>query len=123
MSPTHPIHYSALYANSPSELLKQFPPIHKNIYGHHSTITFMPENIDGLEVGKKVVIKILGRATDDKGDVLLVENSKSKNKYPHITVSCSGGVRPEYSNELLEKSHKDGTIEIFGIIQPFGTRN
>lgn len=113
MNSSHPIYYSALYINSPEELLKLFPPKHKNVYGHHSTIAFKPKSSDGLEVGRKVSIKILGRATDEKGDALLVENTKSTNKFPHITLSSAEEVPPEYSNVLLENAHLNGSIQMF----------
>jgi len=58
-------------------------------------------------------MKIIGRAYDEKGDALLVENPKSKNKYPHITLSCAEGVSPVYSNELFEKASVLNTIEYF----------
>ncbi len=107
------IHYTALFITKSDELLISFPPKHKHVFAHHSTIAFEPQNLDGIEMGKEWNIKILGRTTDEKGDALLVENPKSQNKYPHITLSCKEGVDSVYSNELLEKATKAGTIEYF----------
>jgi len=42
---------------------------------------------------------------------LLVENPKSTNKYPHITLSCSEGVSPVYSNQLIENAVAKNTIQ------------
>lgn len=107
------IEYTALFVDSPEKLLKMFLPKHKKIYGHHSTNWYRPTDLNDLEIGKKVVLKIVGRASDKRGDALLVENSKSKNKYPHITISCAENVPPVYSNELLEKASEDGSLELF----------
>lgn len=105
--------YSGLFIVNKDELLRLFPPKHKKIFAHHSTIEFKPRNINNIAVGKKYEIKILGRATDNKGDALLVENPKSKNKYPHITVSCAEGIPPMYSNELLERAAQNDSIIYF----------
>lgn len=58
-------------------------------------------------------MKIIGQAYDQKGFAVLVENAKSKNKFPRITISCAEGVAPVYSNELLEKASKEGSLEMF----------
>jgi len=105
--------YTAEFVIDIENLLKKFPPKHSKVFGHHSTIAFKPINLDGIEIGKETVMKIIGRAYDEKGDALLVENPKSKNKYPHITLSCAEGVSPVYSNELFEKASVLNTIEYF----------
>ncbi len=112
---TCPILYTALFVEDTESLIKMFPPKHTVIYAHHSTISFKPQTLDGIEVGRKTIIKILGRAFDEKGDALLVENKKSKNKFPHITLSCAEGVQPYYSNELLETAYKNNKIEYFQV--------
>ena len=104
--------YTALFVLDIDFLIKTFRPKHNIVYGHHSTISFKPEGLSGIELGKKQKIKILGRTYDEKGDVLLVENKRSKNKFPHITLSCAEGVDPFYSNELLEKSFTTDKIEL-----------
>ncbi len=86
------IEYTALFVDSPEKLLKMFEPKHKNIYAHHSTNWYKPTDVSDLEIGKKSALKIIGRAYDQSGDALLVENGKSKNKYPHITISCAENV-------------------------------
>ena len=105
--------YTALFVDDIPDLLSKIQPKHSKTFGHHSTIAFKPKNIDDIELGKKSTIKIIGRAFDEKGDALLIENPKSNNKNPHITVSCAEGVSPVYSNELIEKSIADGTVEYF----------
>lgn len=105
--------YTAQFVRNIPALLAAFPPKHPKVFAHHSTIAFKPSDLDGIELGKETVIKIIGRVTDEKGDVLLVENIKSNQKYPHITLSCAEGVPPMYSNELIEKAVASGTVEYF----------
>lgn len=107
------IKYTALFVKDIQDLLKRFPPKHKNVFGHHSTIEFKPENLEGIEKGKEYSIKIIGRAYDEFGDDLLVENIKSKNKYPHITLSRGENAPPLYSKILFEKAISSKTIEYF----------
>lgn len=107
------IEYTGLFMDSPERLLKMFEPKHKKIYANHSTNQYKPTGIGNLEIGKKSMLKIIGRAHDQKGDALLVENAKSKNKYPHITVSCAENVPPVYSNELLDNASTNNSLEIF----------
>jgi len=108
-----PVYYTALFVLDPQTLIKNFLPKHQNVYAHHSTIAFRPENLEGIEPGRKHKIKILGRTSDEKGDALLVENPKSKNEFPHITLSCASDVGPIYSNELLKQAVENKTIEYF----------
>jgi hypothetical protein len=107
------IRYTALFVRNPVELLKRFPPKHKNVFGHHSTIEFEPTDLEGIEVGKETLVKIVGRAGDKFGDDLLVENPKSKNKYPHITISRPDNAPKLYSRVLFEKAKKENSIEYF----------
>jgi hypothetical protein len=58
-------------------------------------------------------MKIIARVTDEKGDALIVENPKSKNAHPHITLSCADNVKPTYSNEMIERAYVENTLELF----------
>jgi hypothetical protein len=107
------IKFSALFVQDTQNLLNKFPPKHKKVFGHHSTIEFQPKNSEGLEVGKVQSIKIIGRAYDEFGDDLLVENPKSKNKYPHITLSRGENAPPLYSKILFKKAIDSNTMEYF----------
>lgn len=107
------IEYTALFVDSPEKLLQIFPAKHSKVFAHHSTNWYKPSSVEGLELGKKSLLKIIGQAHDQKGFAVLVENAKSKNKFPHITISCDEDVAPVYSNELLEKASNDGSLEIF----------
>lgn len=107
--------YTAVFVTESKELLKRFPPKHSNVFAHHCTIAFRPNSLDGIEVGKNLKLKILGRVCDEKGDVLLVERYKTLNTFPHITLSCADNVAPAYSKELLEKAFERGSIEMFDV--------
>jgi hypothetical protein len=107
------IKYTALFVDSPEKLLQMFPARHSKVFVHHSTNWYKPTSIEGLEVGKKSLLKIIGQAYDQKGFAVLVENAKSKNKFPHITISCTEDTSPVYSNELLDKASKEGLLEMF----------
>ena len=107
------IKFTALFVQNIQDLLNRFPPKHKKVFGHHSTIEFEPKNLEGLEIGKEQEIKIIGRAYDEFGDDLLVENPKSKNKYPHITLSREENAPPLYSKILFEKAINSYTMEYF----------
>ena len=107
------IEYTALFVDSPEKLLQMFPVKHTRVFAHHSTNWYKPNSTVGLEIGNKSLLKITGQAHDSKGFAVLVENTKSKNKFPHITISCAEGVAPVYSNELLEKALRNGSLEMF----------
>jgi hypothetical protein len=107
--------YTAEFVKDISELLKKFPPKHVKVFGHHSTIAFRPNDLTGIEIGKESKFKIIGRVSDEMGDVLIVENTRSENKIPHITLSCAEGVVPKYSQDLLEKAIQAGTVEYFQV--------
>ncbi len=103
---------TAIYVDS-AEVFQKFIPKHSELFGHHSSIAYDPENLNDIEVGKPYTLSIIGRAYDEKGDALLVENKKSTLRYPHITLSCAPGIGPIYSNELLEQAMKEKTVEYF----------
>lgn len=105
--------YTALFVKDIEGLLKRFPPKHGKVFGDHSTIEFDPSNLNGIEIGKEFKIKIVGRAYDEYGDDLLIENPKSKNKYPHITISRGENAPNLYSQILFDKSNKENNIEYF----------
>src|SRR5574344_1974726 len=73
--------YSAVFFNR-NDLVSMFPQVHPNLYSHHSTIEFKPKTISNLPIGQRFNIKVIGRLTTDKVDVIIVENPLSKNKFP-----------------------------------------
>src|SRR3989338_6770027 len=104
---------TALFVKDVESLLKRFPPKHGKVLGNHSTIEFNPSNLNGIEIGKESKIKIIGRAYDEYGDDLLVESPKSKNKYPHITISRGEGAPSLYSQILFNKATMENNIKYF----------
>lgn len=103
--------YSALFVDDISSLKAKYPPVHTNEFYHHSIIAFRPKDgKDGLNVGEKDTIAIIGRVTSDKVDVLLVENEKSLNDNPHITLSTAEGVEPFASNSEIAKAIEEKRV-------------
>jgi len=91
--------YTALFVDDMRQLVELFPPRYPRVFAHHSTIAFEPGSLEGIEIGKQSMIEIVGRVTDTKADVLLVQNPKSRIAHPHITLACAEGV--------------EGTVEYF----------
>jgi hypothetical protein len=98
------IKYHALFVNDSKSLMNIFPPIYDDIYYHHSTIQFEPQSTDKIEIGKITKLKIIGQLTTSKVDVLLVENPKSINQYPHITLSTTPATPPVESNSEIKNN-------------------
>ena len=94
--------YSGNMVDDPEGLKEKFPQVHPNSFYHHSTNEFKPDSLEGLPVGEKQQLKITGRLTTDKVDVLLVDNPNSSNPNPHITLSTADGVKPFESNAEIE---------------------
>ena len=107
--------YSAVFFDT-NEVTKKYNQIHPNLFSHHSTIEFKPRNIRNLSIGDNKSIKITGRLTTDKVDVLLVENELSKNEFPHITLSTAKGVKPVESNKAI-KENQDKIVPINDVIK------
>ena len=84
----------------------------ENHFKHHMTIKFKPseEEVVSLSIGEDIKLKIIGYASDENGQAVVVSGASSSNDAPHITVSTSKGTSPSYSNELLSK----GIIEVDG---------
>jgi hypothetical protein len=82
-------------------------PILAKVHAHHMTIKFKPtaEEIEATPVGKKVHMRVIGWAADEKGQAVLVEphGVASANPHPHVTVAVAEGSNPKYSNDLLAK--------------------
>jgi len=98
--------YSAIFVNK-EKLMNKYKPVHPNLYYHHSTIEFKPKLIENLPIGLKIKMKIIGRLTTNKIDVLLVENKLSGKKHPHITLSTAENIKPFESDvEILMNQHK-----------------
>lgn len=108
------IGYTAYFVDDVEKLKREIPPVDGNYdkqYYHHLTIQFKPKNLDGIEVGKKVILKGIGRLTTLEIDVLLIDEKGilTKNNNPHITLSTASGIKPFKSNVALE-NNKDEII-------------
>jgi len=100
--------YSGVFLTEESKrkIFELVPPKFENIYADHLTIDFKPsiEQINKLKFGETVSLKIIGLSEDENAQALTVETNLSSNKNPHITLSTREGIKPFYSNELIEKN-------------------
>lgn len=106
-----------LSEGSVEKLRQAFPPTHVTEYYHHLTVVFQPstEQMAQYEslLGSFVTLTVVGHAHDERGQAVRVKcDLPVANIHPHITLSCSEGVKPVYSNQLLER----GWEEVDGII-------
>jgi hypothetical protein len=71
------------------------------------TMKFRPstEELEKTPIGQKAKLKVIGWASDEKGQAVLVapEGVASANAHPHVTISTAPGTNPVYSNDLLAK--------------------
>lgn len=92
-------------------LLAWFPPHHSNVFAEHVTLCFKPtrDELDwwAMFLGDEVDVVVQDELSDDRGQAVLVKNMKSKNKDPHVTISCAPGTKPVYSNELIAKGRDE----------------
>jgi hypothetical protein len=91
--------YEAIFVTNPEKLQRAFPPVHTNVFYHHMTIAFKPEELSMPDkIGMFCTLKIIGRLTTDKIDALLIETSYTEKKFPHITLSTADDIPPGDSN-------------------------
>ena len=75
-----------------------------NHYAHHVTLWHssdknpMPE----IDYGKEVSVVVTGVVADEYAQTLVVDIPFQIRKIPHITMSTASGVKPYYSNRLLQ---------------------
>jgi len=92
-------------------LLRDFPALHGDVRADHMTVWYDPPE-DILErlrplVGKKVRLKVVGYAQDDRGQAVVVQTRLPiKNPIPHVTISVSSGTKAVYSNDLLARGYE-----------------
>lgn len=104
MSNALPGYIAAVLDEASSAALRKLA-VHPDVYCHHVTLAYRPtqevwEKYVGM-VMTRVELIAVGMKRDEKGQAVLIEGIRSENAHPHVTVSCAGGVRPNYSNELL----------------------
>ena len=85
-------------------------PIHENVHFHHCTVAYEPsaEKIEQYKpnLGHVYELKVNGFVLTNEIAVLTIDDVEGlpvENRYPHITVSCATGIKPFYSNQVLEK--------------------
>jgi len=110
-----------------ARLLEYVAPKHKNVFAHHLTLAFGKNILPSYPLGDICPIQVLGVADDEKGQAVVCGGDHVYNlchgaQLPHITISCADGVKPVYSNELLQAQkvrifHRP--IRIWGVVDFF----
>jgi hypothetical protein len=95
--------YTGAFVNDTESLSKKYPSELPNKEGGHMTVSFKPNDLD-VTTGEKTSLKVVGRLTTDKVDVLILENDKSTNETPHITLATAKGVSPATSNQEIKNN-------------------
>jgi hypothetical protein len=95
---------AVLTPKSHNMLLARVPPVHPNVYAHHVTMAFNPDEATLAYYrqfeGRRIRVPVTAVVVDDKAQAVLV-GVESENDHPHITVSVAEGVKPRYSNDLF----------------------
>jgi hypothetical protein len=100
--------YTAAVVNNPEQLNMFVDPTMPNKYCHHCTLQY--GDIDELPsylgkevcfVGKRIYAN--AKAVAMFGELAGCEDVVITNKYHHITISTADGVKPVYSNQLIEE--------------------
>jgi len=101
-----------LTPESKRKLSGVFPGIHSKKFIHHVTLQFRPDDFPA-DLGQEVEIHVTGYASDENADAVSVtlNGTTSTNEFPHITISTTSDTKPVYSNELLERSKQNGTLQ------------
>ena len=95
-----------LDGRSKAALAKEYSFLHDKIQNDHITLTYACADREEYQnlVGKKVSLKVVGHAADDKAQAVVVSGyDRLDGQTPHITLSHALGVTPKYSNDLLKK--------------------
>jgi hypothetical protein len=97
--------YNALLLTPESQAVikRKFPGKHPNYYGEHITLEFAPKFMPD-NVGDEIIVDVIGHSFDISGEALVVSlnTMRSANDVPHITISTANGIKPYYSNKLLQ---------------------
>jgi hypothetical protein len=122
--------YTAVILDDPTDLLTLWErevgvPLHPKKIAHHMTIKFKPspEEVTKLPIGKRVNLRVIGYAADDKGQAVVVvpQGVSSTKEVPHVTVAVNG-TSPAYSNELLKRGWKPLSGTLRGRVGYQGTK-
>ncbi len=99
--------YIGVFLDDSEDLLGWFEdtlePLHLYPHADHMTCVFRPESAEGFELGAVLDLEVVGWASDEFGQAVVVRGCESDNEHPHITVACDLGTKPFYSNELLSR--------------------
>jgi hypothetical protein len=94
-----------LNSESKAKLMGMIPPMFDDTFYHHVTIEFGLKEM-GSDVGLPVDLQVIGYKSDDKAQAVVVSGvSRKDGGIAHITLSVAPGVKPSYSNTLLNSGY------------------
>lgn len=75
------------------------------VFAHHITIQFKPteDQVSATDIGAEASVRVVGWASDDKAQVVVVSGLNVISGLPHVTVATAKGVAPAYSKQLIQK--------------------
>lgn len=108
---------AAVLSKNAARKLRAFA-VHPVVHCHHITIAHQPSRSVFRKyaalIGKRVPFTATKLYQDECGQAVAVVGMPSENEFPHITISCAGGVPAAYSNRLLAKRLRGKPIGITG---------
>lgn len=82
--------------------------VHDNVFARYVTMAYRPTSDVYAKyapmIGKRIEFDIVYETFDAKGQAVVVSGVPSENAVPHITISCTEGTKPSYSNTLFDKT-------------------
>ena len=88
------------------------------VIAHHMTINLGPAR-NGGDVGKRVTLRVLGWAADERTVAVKVEGHPSTNAQPHITVAVNiaAGAKPKDSNLHTRWNRMGSPLTLVGTVE------
>ncbi len=93
---------------SKSTLLDTVRPAFPNVYGDHITLAHSRHMFERYPLGRVIQFEVFSALRDIRGQCVTVKPEPFKDilwnrQSPHITISCADGIRPVYSNSMIER--------------------
>ena len=96
-----------LTPQSRRQILRDFPPVHRDVRADHLTILWgaRPDDLSKFDLGSIVRFRVVGYAEDQKAQAVVAilppGIARYANRKLHVTVSNAPGVPSAYSNDLI----------------------
>lgn len=122
--------YAAVFLTpwSINKLLTVVRPRHPRVFAEHLTLGFGRHMEDAYPLGYPAMFTVTAVTEDERGQAVTgyldpyTDAYRSRQQFPHITISCAEGIKPFYSNDLLKQNQPMvlvQPIQLLGIIDVF----